>query len=255
MVSRSKVVPPVTPKIILQHNRHRHLQLALLFAVFLFIVWFSYDLGRSQAPEWVIGDAGEIQPDDSDERIDALQKQRDTLQQQLDELQKRLARSDQALAEAQSRIHTLQRSARATAGEPAPATPEPAAVTEPAVSEDAGTIDHRLELANLSILPTESVNVYRISLSVMHAGDDGGRVTGTLWIAVNGFNDKQPVRLSLKRLSPERRSYVKMGFDRQQDILQEITLPENFRPKNVLIEAKPYGDKYTGTSAKIDWDL
>jgi len=44
-----------------------------------------------------------------------------------------------------------------------------------------------------------------------------------------------------------------MGFDQQQDVMEDVVLPENFRPKNILIEAKPYGEKYTGTSTKITW--
>jgi hypothetical protein len=45
-----------------------------------------------------------------------------------------------------------------------------------------------------------------------------------------------------------------MGFDLQQDVMEDVVLPEDFHPKNVLVEAKPYGDTYTGTSVKFDWD-
>ena len=87
----------------------------------------------------------------------------------------------------------------------------------------------------------------------MRDGVSSRRVTGTIWIAVNGFSDGEPRRLSFKRLSPDRRSYVKMGFDLQQDVAEDVVLPDNFLPKNVLIEAKPYGDLYTGAAVKFDW--
>jgi cell division protein FtsB len=87
---------------------------------------------------------------------------------------------------------------------------------EPATIES-DPADNTLRLENVRIEQTESENMYRIGFSVMH------------------------------------RQYVKMGFDQQQDVMEEVVLPDDFRPKNILIEAKPYGDKYTGASEKITW--
>ena len=44
-----------------------------------------------------------------------------------------------------------------------------------------------------------------------------------------------------------------MGFNRQQEVTEELVLPEDFLPRNILIEAKPYGDRYTGASESFDW--
>jgi hypothetical protein len=30
-------------------------------------------------------------------------------------------------------------------------------------------------------------------------------------------------------------------------------LPDDFLPRNILIEAKPYGDGYTGAAESFDW--
>ena len=44
---------------------------------------------------------------------------------------------------------------------------------------------------------------------------------------------------------------VRTGFDQQQDVLEEMVLPVDIRPENSSIEAKPCGNKYTGTAMKL----
>ena len=257
MLARKKIVPPVTPRIVQANSGQRFLRYALLFCALLLAAWFGYDYGRTQAP--ANSEAPVAQSGESEQGITELEQERDTLRLQVAELQQSMKQTHQDLVAAQARIQSLQQleSSQREAPEPAPAPtsalqPEPAPEPEPAtsVSESA---DNTLKLENVHIEPTESENVFRIGFSVMQNGDSSGRVTGTIWIAVNGFSDGEPRRLSFKRLSPDRRSYVKMGFDLQQDVTEDVVLPENFHPKNVLIEAKPYGDSYTGTSVRIDW--
>jgi len=262
MIVRKKIVAPVTPRIVQPNSGQRFLRYVLLFCAFLLVTWFSYDYGRTQAP--VNAGAPVAQYGESEQGIAGLEQERDTLRQQVAELQQNMKQTRQDLEAAQARIQSLQQASSsqrdAPAPEPAPAAapiravvpaaepePQPAAVTF--VSE---SVDNTLKLENVHIETTESPNVFRISFSVMQNGSD--RVTGTIWIAVNGFADGEPRRLSFKKLSPDRRSYVKMGFDLQQDVTEDVVLPDNFHPKNVLIEAKPYGDVNTGTSVKLDWD-
>lgn len=201
-----------------------------------------------------------MQSGEPEQGVTELEQERDTLRLQVAELQQNMKQTRQDLEAAQARIQALQQTASSQreAPKPVPAptsaldpdpAPEPAPVTT--VSE---SVDNTLALENVRIVTTESENVFRIGFSVMRNGDRSDRVTGTIWIAVNGFADREPRRLSFKRLSPDRRSYVKMGFDLQQDVTEEVVLPENFHPKNVLIEAKPYGDTYTGSSVKFDWE-
>ena len=87
----------------------------------------------------------------------------------------------------------------------------------------------------------------------MHLGDDDDLVSGTIWIAVNGMTDGKPTRLSLHRIAPDKRKFLKMSFKLQQDVQGEVMLPPEFRPKNIMIEAKPYNTKYTGISETFDW--
>ncbi len=245
MMARKKIIPPVTPRIVLARPGQQLFRYALLFFVFLLTVWFSYDYGRAQAPAG--GEAPVAQAREAEQRITELEQERDTLQRQVAELEQRMKQVSRAQAAAQARILALQqaespqREAPTLLPEQEPATTRP----EP--------VDNALKLENVRIEQTESENIFRIGFSLMHADDSTGRVVGTIWIAINGFSGKEPRRLSFKTLSPDRRLIVKMSFDQQQDVLEDVVLPADFRPKNILIEAKPYGNKYTGTSGKIDW--
>ena len=261
MKARRKVVAPVTPRIVQTNPGRRFLQYALLSCAFLLAVWFSYDYGKTRAP--ADAEVPVVHSGDAERDVTGLEQERDTLRQQVAELQQIMKQARQDLKAAQARIQSLQQ-AESSAGESAETPPNPAVVTEPepipalapvAETTVSQSADNTLALENVYVEATDSENRFRIGFSVMHNSDSSSRVTGTIWIAVNGFVDGEPRRLSFKKLSPDRRSYVKMGFDLQQDVMEDVVLPEDFHPKNVLIEAKPYGDTYTGTSVKFDWDM
>ncbi len=240
-MARHKVVPPVTPRIVQVDPGQRLTRYGLLVGIFLLAVWFSYDYGRSQAP--ANGDAPVAQAGQSEHRIPELEQERDTLKLQVAELKQRMKQANRTIAAERIRRQSPEQSVSPQQKVPAPEAV--ATLSEPA--------DNTLKLENMHIDRTESENMFRIGFSVLHTGDSTGRVTGSIWIAVNGFSNGDPKRLSFKALSPDRRLIVKMGFDQQQDVMEDIVLPEGFRPKNIMIEAKPYGDKYTGTATKIIW--
>ena len=258
MLARKKIVPPVTPRIVQAHAGQRLLRYALLFCAVLLAAWFSYDYGRTQAP--ANDNSPALQSRESEQRITGLEQERDALKQQVAELQQSIQQAYRDHEAAQARIQALQQAQSSQREAPAPtSTLEPAEELQPAPDPEPATavsesVANTLTLANVRIIATEAEDVFRLGFSVMRSGDSSDRVTGTIWIAVNGFADGEPRRLSFKRLSPDRRSYVKMGFDLQQDVTEELVLPEDFRPRNILIEAKPYGDKYTGSSGNFDWD-
>ena len=262
MKARRKVVAPVTPRIVQTNPGRRFLQYALLSCAFLLAVWFSYDYGRMRAE--TDAEVPVAQSGDAERDVTGLEQERDTLRQQVAELQQSIKQARQDLKAAQTRIQSLQQ-AESSARESAETPTTPAMATEPepipvsalapvAETTASQSTDNTLALENLYVEATDSENRFRIGFSVMQNSDRSSRVTGTIWIAVNGFVHGEPRRLSFKKLSPDRRSYVKMGFDLQQDVIEDVVLPEDFHPKNVLIEAKPYGDTYTGTSVKFDWD-
>jgi hypothetical protein len=255
MRARKKVVAPVTPRIVQGHPSQKLFWYVALFCLFFLTAWFSYDYGKRRAP--AITGAPVVQSHTSERETTELEQERDTLRQQVEGLQRSMQQAHQDLAAAQARVQALQQAQ--SSPHQTSATVLTSSTTsvleteaEPAttVSE---TVDNTLRLENVHVEATDSENVFRISFSVMRDGDSSDRVTGTIWIAVNGYTDGEPKRLSFKRLSPERRSYVKMGFDLQQDVSEDVVLPENFLPKNILIEAKPYGDLYTGASVQIAW--
>jgi len=243
MIARKKVVPPVTPRIVQANPRRRVIQYGLLLLAFVIVAWLGYEAGVSRAPAETESLTAQSQA--SGQRITELEQERDTLRQQVEELERSVKQVNLALASERAgkqkpvQVITNKRHIPVPPRPPVP------------LSETAGYVLGLEDLRIEQITP----NRFRVAFSVINEANNDDRVTGTIWIAVNGLLDRKPVRLSFKRLSPDRRSYVKMGFNRQQNVAEDIVLPENFRPKNILIEAKPYGEKYTGTSEKISWEL
>lgn len=245
MVPRKKIVPPVTPRIVQTNPRQRFIRNAMLLGIFLLVVWLSYDYGRNQAPAPASSDAPVTHSAESKQRITELEQERDTLRQQVAELEQSLMQANRAIGTAQARN-------KVPAQRPPPVRKTASVVTPVTSAQE--PVEHTLLLNDIRLEQTESENVYRITFSVENAANNSDRVIGSIWIAVNGLVGKEPKRLSFKSLSSDNRTYVKMGFSQQQDVTEEISLPDNFRPKNILIEAKPYGEKYTGTSEKVTWD-
>ncbi len=238
----------IAPKIVQEDPGQRVFWYVLLLAGFLAVAWFSYDYGRTRAPVGAGVDVAQVR--DSERRIKELEQERDTLKEQLLALERDVEMGRQALEEARAQVQALQRTqtvpARVTAAPESVAAPAEAAV----IQDEA---DNRLLLENIQLVGTDTENLFRYGFSVMHLGDDNDLVAGTIWIAVNGMADGKPTRLSLHRISPDKRKFLKMSFKLQQDVQGEVMLPPEFRPKNIMIEAKPYNTKYTGTSETVDW--
>ncbi len=242
MVARQKVVPPVTPKIVQTTTRQRFIRYGLILLAFIVTAWFSYDAGQSRPP--ANSEQSATRPQASTQRISELEQERNSLKLQVAELELSMTQVSQALAAERNRNQEAPEQVT-TARRKIPAQKPVIFMTE--------TADFTLGLENIRVKQTASENVFQIAFSVVNEANNTDRVLGTIWIAVNGFSGKEPRRLSFKRLSSDKRSYVKMGFNQKQDVKEDIRLPDNFRPKNILIEVRPYGEKYTGTSKKISW--
>jgi hypothetical protein len=250
-MARKKVAPPVTPQIVQTNPRQRIFRYLILFCAIGLAAWFSFDYGRNLRPG---GNSVPIpESADSQPGIAALEQENQSLKQQIATLKQENNRVEQALAAAQTKVQALEQ-AQSVVSETPPEVAAPATVSQPqAASTSPQPQSYTLKLDNVRIVGSESENVFKIGFSVLRDGVSSDRVTGTIWIAVNGSANGDPKSLPFKSLSPDRRLYVKMGFEQQQDVMEEVVLPENFHPKNILIEVKPYVDKYTGTSGKFDW--
>ena len=259
MIARKKVAPPVTPRIIQANPRRQRVQFALLALAFVLTAWLGYEAGLSRAPGQPPGEPGPGR--EASQRIAELEQQREALQQQVTELEHSVKQASQALARERARASRPGNTASGKPASPARSKPVAAASHTPpapkpaaAVTRKAEPVEYRLGLENIRIEPVAGENTYHVSFSVVNDAGNADRLTGTIWIAVNGFANKTPKRLSFRSLSADKRTYVKMGFNGRQDVSERITLPDGFRPKNLLIEAKPYGEKYTGSSMKLDWN-
>ena len=186
----------------------------------------------------------------SPERIAQLEQEHDRLRQRIAKLESDLQAGRKPVSRAEAIVRAL------TGKKP----PPPATVSKevPKVDTPAAVADgpsNELKLTDAEVEPTGSDNHFRFSFSVIHPGNEADQVVGTIWIAVNGLSNGKPVRLSLKQVSSETRPYLDMRFTGQQSVDGELTLPPDFEPKNIAIEAKPYDNKYRGASGKFDWTV
>ena len=199
-MARKKIVAPVTPRIVQTHPRQRLIRYGLLLCAFLATGWLSYEVGRSSTPETVAAPAAQSRA--SSQRITELEQERDRLKQQVVELEQSVRQAGEALVEVRSRNSkpkpgpkpdpVVSSTRELPAAEPVSKPPEPA--------------DRTLVLKNIHIERTSSENGLSIAFSVINKANNDDRVTGTIWIAVNGFSDKTPRRLSFKTRSADRRS-------------------------------------------------
>lgn len=246
MARKKKTV--IAPKVVAQSSPHRRiLWVALSFVGVMLAMWFSYDYGRSLH-------AGTEKPGNTtpdrypEQRITRLEQERDQLRQRIAKLERKLQAGRKPVGDPEAIV-------RALAGKkpPPPATVPTRAPQVDTPDAVANGPSGQLKLTGLEIEPTDSDNHFRFSFAVIHPGNEADQVVGTIWIAVNGLLKGKPVRLSLKQVSSETRPYLDMRFTGRQGVVGELTLPPDFEPKNIAIEAKPYDKKYRGASGKYDW--
>jgi hypothetical protein len=254
----------IAPKVVMQTSpAQRIVWVVLLIAAFLLAIWFSYDYGRMQSGSGA-----------GDGRLLAqLEQEREEMQDRIEqlELEIRSGETDRDSGTARAIVRALGGIGNDTGADPepveAPNAGEPesrkqpaAGEAEPAASKPAAgkpsavASSNELTLANVRIEPSDDGKRFRFRFSVVLPGNDADQVVGTIWIAVNGMTNGKPVRLSLKQISSQDRPYLDMRFEGRQDVDAELTLPADFYPKNIAIEAKPYDKKYRGASGKFDWE-
>lgn len=237
-----KIIPPVTSKIVRVNPRQQFVKNTLLIIAFLLTAWLSYNFGLSRSP---VNDGTPVkQSRETQQHITVLEQERESLKQGVTELEQSAGKANKDLATIGASSPAPKQTLSSAQAIPAP---------KPADTVTA-TADRVLTLRDIRLEQTDSENMFRIGFSVMNEASSADRVVGTIWIAVNGFSGKEPKRLSFNMLSSARRSYIKMAFNTQQDVSEELVLPEEFEPKNIQIEAKPYGDKYTGTMENVTWN-
>ncbi len=228
------------PRVVVHTNPLRRGSLLALVAVALVVVAaVSYRYGRTHAlPVPAPPDSAAAQA-----RLAEWEAERTALKQRVSELQRQL----RATAATSSPTRAPSPVERA---EPAPAAaetaPEPVAVSAPVA-------DNRLRLQDMRITPMEGEHHYRLRFTVTHGADPDAQVVGTIWIAVNGLIDGEPVRLPLEKVSPGNGQFVKMDFRQRQQVDTELRLPSSFVARNVSVEAKPYNKKYREAAGRIEW--
>jgi hypothetical protein len=250
----------IAPSVIVRPSRaQRLLRLALLLTAFVLAIGYSYDYGRRHPLS--VGSATNVADSTAAQRIQALERTRDALQARVDELE--AARPADRLRPDPAPKPLPQpttKPASTAAPDPDPAPKIAATGTAPGITAaaaapagGAATLEPRLQLADVRLTPTATAGRFRFHFSVRRSGADTGPLAGNIWIAVEGLAHGKPTRLPLQKVSENRRPYLKMRVQVQQDIDEILALPANFVPRSILIEAKPFAQHHPEASGKFDW--
>lgn len=257
----------IAPSVIVRPSRaQRLLRLTLLLTAFLLAIGYSYDYGRRHAP--TVASATNGADSTAAQRIQALERTRDALQARVDALEA-AQRADRTLPDpaATPVPQPAPKPASTLAPDPTPAadlttapktatagTPSGITAAAAAPAGSAATPARRLQLADVRIEPTATTGQFRFRFSVRRSGPDTEPLAGNIWIAVEGLSHGTPTQLPLQKVSENRRPYLKMRVQVQQDVDEILALPADFMPRNILIEAKPFAQHYPEASGRFDWE-
>ncbi len=236
------------PRVVVHTNPPKRGLLLLLTVIALVLVAaLAYRYGRLHAP----GGGTSSAAAGEQARVSALEAQRDALQQQVASLQRELRVRQASGARTDA-------SANRDPAEPVPPTPTPTPTPTPAPKPPVAAVgtpvaDNRLRLQDMRVSEAAGERGYRLRFNVVHGGDPEAQVVGTIWIAVNGLIDGDPVRLPLEKVSPDGGAFVKMNFRRRQEVEVALRLPTAFVARNIAVEAKPYDQKFRQAVARLDW--
>ncbi|MEJ1353789.1 MAG: hypothetical protein ROD09_18895 [Candidatus Sedimenticola sp. (ex Thyasira tokunagai)] len=96
-------------------------------------------------------------------------------------------------------------------------------------------------------------NRYHYRFTVSQALKDAGTATGWIHIEVEGERGEVVSTLSLQELSDGGSEKLKMRFRHFQDIDGEISLPEGFLPRSMIVNIKPTNKKLPPLEKRFDW--
>lgn len=96
MITRKKIVPPVTPKIIQSHRGQQPLRYAILACLVVVIAMSGYYYGRGTVtPGAALPANSQGTDEEQQQRIAMLEQERDALQKQVADLEQRVTRGRQ----------------------------------------------------------------------------------------------------------------------------------------------------------------
>lgn len=226
---------------------HRPLYRAAIFCVFLlFMAAFSgltYEHGMSQGIELKVAvvqerDEIKVQLDEARDTIRSMRSEIANLKlgEEIDSLATEEVR--QTVESLQSRIAQLNEEILFYKG-----------VMAPNVG-DRGLRIERLDLQN-----TTAPNRYKYRLVLTQVVDKHDYVQGGVLINFKGLDGQSEKEFKLSDLDKTRQDAIRFRFKYFQNINGELTLPQGFEPREVMIVAQPSGRNAQRLEKKFDWQL
>ena len=117
--------------------------------------------------------------------------------------------------------------------------------------------DKGLRIDNVEIQNTLDTNRFRINAVLTQLGKENRTVIqGVLQMTISGSENGQKKTYNLDELKPEARDLkTNFRFRYYQEISEEVLLPENFVPEQILLEAIASGSKAMTIQREETWPI
>lgn len=232
-----------TPKIVQPGSRQIYLWLvmALLLALALAVGWRSFDFGREHAGD----ELRDLRQTVSSQRqrIDELEQQRDTLQEQLAGMERSAQVDREATRGAREQLSRYQ--------EERVQMEEELTFLRSMVSSKGER--EAIRIQRFTLESGGQSGLYRFSFTVTRAIANDSAAVGSIFFAVDGVQNGEPRLLPLREITEEKSEKLRMRFNNFQDVEGLIRLPDDFKPRRVIVEIKPNNKKLPEVKEHFDW--
>ncbi|OOZ37679.1 DUF6776 family protein [Solemya velesiana gill symbiont] len=110
-----------------------------------------------------------------------------------------------------------------------------------------------LFIQGFALEPAGGDRKYKYRFTVSQALKSAGTAKGWIYVGLDGTESGETKQLSLKEITDDKTEKLKMRFKHFQDVAGEITLPDGFQPRNVIVEIKPTTKKLSPVKKHFVW--
>lgn len=110
-----------------------------------------------------------------------------------------------------------------------------------------------LRVQNFRLEPGLETGQFIYKFSVSQVINSGILAKGIIDISVEGLLDGRSKQLSLKQLSEEKQTSIKMRFRYFQNVEGKLQIPEGFEPASIHIDVKPSVKKLAPVTETYNW--
>ena len=112
-----------------------------------------------------------------------------------------------------------------------------------------------LRIERLNVQNTTTPNRFRYSLLLTQVVDKHEYVQGGVRVNFRGLDGQNEKEFKLSDLDKTRQEAIRFRFKYFQNIDGELTLPQGFEPREIMIVAQPTGRNAKRLEKKFDWQL